>query len=495
MLNQLTKTLKRFQMLEIGEGVVVGVSGGPDSLALLHALLTLRDAWSLRLVAVHVHHGLRGAAADADAVFVRKFCLENEIPFYVFEVDVQKLAIDSGHSFEMEGRRVRYEAFERVAAEEGCTKIAIAQNMNDQCETLLMRLFRGAGLKGLGATQPVREGKFIRPLIETTREEIERYCQEQQLIPRKDHTNFEVDYDRNRIRLEVIPYLKAHFNPKLIETISRTTTLLREDEALLERVTTEALALRKINMQTCSAFFNQMLEDFENSLKMQPDSIIGIDLSGFNLLEVALQRRLIRKMAETALGGVLTDFSQLHVDAIIALTVSSEGTKRFNASGVMALRIYESLWIGRINSRETITKPANGVSEAEPHVLSDLNEWKVELVEMDREDWLCRLKNPEILDANSVMVDLDKISGALSVRFRKEGDRFIPFGMTEAKRLKRFMVDEKIPQNLRNKIPLVCDEKQIIWVYGYRMSENVRVRDDTLHVGRLTLTGIGCSHQ
>jgi tRNA(Ile)-lysidine synthase len=491
MLNQLTKTLTRFQMLEHGESVVVGVSGGPDSLALLHALYSLRELWSLRLVAVHVHHGLRGVDADADAAFVRMFCLDREIPFYLFELDVQKLSLESGLSFEMEGRRIRYEAFEKVAAEENCQKIAIAQNMNDQCETLLMRLFRGSGLKGLGATQPVRDGRFIRPLIETAREDIERYCELNELNPRRDHTNFEPDYDRNRIRLEVIPYLEKNFNPRLVQTLARTADLLRDEESLLERVTAEALESCRLTGK--ETLHGPVPSDINGTIV--PGSFeeggVGISLKGFSANEPALQKRMVRKMAEEVLGGVLTDLTLSHVDAILALTQSGAGTKRFSAVGLDVLRIYETLWVKRmilVPEKDTTAKHKVETDHQAPWVELE-SQWQINLAEIDRKTWQLMPRG----DLNTgIAVDLDKICGTLRLRSREEGDRFWPLGMSASKRLKKFMIDEKIPQTQRGKIPLICDEKQIIWVYGYRMSEAVCIEEKTARIGWLTLSHFGC---
>jgi len=460
---QLIKTNQRYQMFEQGDSIVVGVSGGPDSLALLHALLTLRESWGLRLVAVHVHHGLRGAAADADAAFVRLFCLNHEVPFYLFEADISALAKASGTSFEMEGRKFRYEAFDQVALEEGCAKIAVAQNLNDQCETVLMRLFRGSGLKGLGGILPVRDGRIIRPLIEVPRTAIEAYCSLNELEPRVDHTNMEADYERNRIRLEVIPLLESHFNPRLADTLARTAELFREDERLLDRVTQEAYELIRLPSAGASAHE------------------AGMSLKTFSAYEPALKRRLIRHLAREACGGVLTDFSQAHTDAVLELAMLHEGSKSLQLGVVEAERVYDVLWMRRLGAEHLDDSEAAPGLKCTQCVESPLV-WEVLVEPITHEQWLMRRGN-----SNGIAVDLDLIQGTLRVRYREAGDRFKPFGMKESKKLKRFMIDEKIPEAKRHKIPLVCDENRIIWVYGYRMSEEVRVGQSTVRIGWLTL--------
>jgi tRNA(Ile)-lysidine synthase len=473
MIDQMQKTLLRYRMIEPGEGVVVGVSGGPDSLALLHGLIMLRENWPMRLVAVHVHHGLRGADADADADFVRDFCMAYEVPFYLFEADVGLQAKLSGISFEMEGRRVRYEAFEKVCEEEGCSKIAIAQNMNDQCETVLMRLFRGAGLDGLGGIQPVRDDKFIRPLIETPRQKIEQYCEAHDLSPRLDHTNFEPDYERNRIRLELIPYLEKQFNPRVSETLSRTAALLREEASFLEGITQEAFEASQLN------FEDSPFKDLDGRTQgPAPEKSAGIRLDDFSRMHPALRKRLIRKLAQTV-SGVLSDFSQSHVEAVESLTSSHEGTKRFYAGSLEVLRVYDTLWMRRAEAQRAVSLTQEGDLDA---AVDESDLWKIQIREVDRDTWL-EIKN----DPSGVAVDMDKLDGVLTVRYRRAGDRFKPFGMQGYKTMKRFMVDEKIPETLRNKIPLVCDEKKIIWVYGYRMSEEARIEAGTNRIGWVTL--------
>lgn len=472
LMEQLIKTNQRCQMFEQGEGIVVGVSGGPDSLALLHALLTLRESWQLRLIAVHVHHGLRGAAADADADFVRLFCLNHEVPFYLFEADVSAMAKASGASFEMEGRRLRYEAFEQVAQEEGCSKIAVAQNLNDQCETVLMRLFRGTGIKGLGGILPVRDGRIIRPLIEVPRTVIDAYCKDNDLEPRQDHTNFEADYERNRIRLEVIPYLEKHFNPRLTETLARTADLLREDEQLLERVTQEVYEAIKLPLAESA--------DFK----------AGMSLKGFSNYEPALKRRLIRCLAREACGGVLTDFSQAHTEATLVLASGVEGSKSLQLGVVEAERVYDVLWMRGLSLEQRIDSESlrdhagsvgsEGEAVNQPSPAHKI--WEVRIEEITHGQWSQRRGATD-----GIAVDLDLLQGALHVRYREPGDRFKPFGMKESKKLKRFMIDEKIPEAQRHKIPLVCDENRIIWVYGYRMSEEVRVGQSTARIGWMTL--------
>jgi tRNA(Ile)-lysidine synthase len=449
LLSQLLKTNQRYQMFREGDGIVVGVSGGPDSLALLHALLSLRDPWDLKLVVVHVHHGLRGDAADADAAFVQLFCLNHEVPFYLFEADIGDMAATAGTSFEMEGRRFRYEAFDQVAQEENCSKIAVAQNLNDQCETVLMRLFRGAGLRGLGGILPVRDGRIIRPLIEAPRAWIESYCERWGLEPRQDHTNAETDYERNRIRLEVIPYLEANFNPGLAETLVRTASLLREEEALLERVAQDAYEKVKI-AETRTL-----------------DQSRGMTLKGFGEYEPALRRRLIRCLAREACGGALIDFNYVHTEAVLELASSLDGSKALSLGALEAERVYDVLWM----------RPARVGAEA-----SENTDWEVCVEEITREVWAARRGESE-----GIAVDLDRVAGPLAVRYRRPGDRFKPFGMQESKKLKRFMIDEKIPEAKRHKIPLICDENRIIWVYGYRMSEEVRVGPATERIGWLTL--------
>lgn len=230
LLERMLETIETHKLLNDGDHIIIGLSGGADSLAMTHGLIKLREKLNVMLTAVHINHMLRGAAAEADAEFVRNFCAQEGIACYVFNEDVQVLAKQQGISFEEMGRIVRYEKFESVRATLGANKIAVAQNRNDVVETFFINLFRGAGIDGLSSIEYIRDDRFIRPLLNLNRIDIEAYCKCNHLEPRQDHTNLENDYVRNRIRNELLPYLRSSFNPNIDEALMKTIRIMKDEK-------------------------------------------------------------------------------------------------------------------------------------------------------------------------------------------------------------------------------------------------------------------------
>src|SRR3712207_2162004 len=221
LIEKVIHTIKQNNMFEVGDKVVVAVSGGPDSICLLHILYKLKEKLDISIVAAHINHCLRGEEADKDEEYVRKFCENLNIQCFIKKEDVHKISKDRGISCEMAGREVRYDFFSEVLNNVGANKIAVAHNANDQAETILMRMLRGTGLEGLIGIRAVRDNIFVRPIIDITRDEIEDYCYVNNLNPRIDKTNLENIYTRNKIRLELIPYIQKNFNSDVIEVLNR----------------------------------------------------------------------------------------------------------------------------------------------------------------------------------------------------------------------------------------------------------------------------------
>jgi tRNA(Ile)-lysidine synthetase-like protein len=222
-------TINENNMFTSGDKVIVAVSGGPDSLCLLHILYKLKERLNISLYVAHVNHCLRGNESDEDEKFVKEFCKKINVEFRSIKVDINKVASKYNLSCETAGRKIRYEFFEELKSQFGAQKIAVAHNANDQAETVLMRIMRGTGLDGLTGIKPVRDDIFVRPLINTTRNEIEKYCEENGLKPRIDKTNYETIYSRNKIRLELIPYMEKNFNKDVIRSLNRLAQTIRVD--------------------------------------------------------------------------------------------------------------------------------------------------------------------------------------------------------------------------------------------------------------------------
>ena len=229
MIEDVLNTIKIYNMFNKGDKVIIAVSGGPDSISLLYLLHSLKDKLHISLAVAHVNHSLRGAESDKDEAYVKEFCNKFSIDCFVRKADILKREEEKGISCETAGREVRYEFFSELLKEIKADKIALAHNANDQAETVLMRIMRGTGMEGLVGIKPIRDKIFIRPLINIKREEIEKYCLENHLQPRIDKSNMEKIYNRNKIRLELIPYMQQNFNMDIITTINRLSCTINID--------------------------------------------------------------------------------------------------------------------------------------------------------------------------------------------------------------------------------------------------------------------------
>ena len=309
-------TIKKFNLIENGDRLVLGVSGGPDSLSMLNILneLKLDRTFDIELFVAHVNHGLR-ENANIDEVFVKDFCKERNIECFVLNTNIKEIAEIEKRGLEETGRKIRYEFFDKVMKQTNSNKIVIAHNANDNVETILMNILRGAGLSGLKGIE-IQNGKYIRPLIESSREEIERYCEEQKLYPRHDETNDENIYTRNKLRNIVIPYIKQEFNPNIIETITRLSNIVKDD-------------INYLDIQTEIAYNNMCVEEnfvHENVYNQKNEAKIILDLKKFNMQDRAIQKRIIF-LAINKLFGTTQGIEKVHIEDIIKLCNRNIGNK------------------------------------------------------------------------------------------------------------------------------------------------------------------------
>lgn len=302
---KILKTIKEYNLIEDGEKVVVGVSGGPDSITLLNVLLEIKQekVIDFELVVCHVNHGIR-KEADADEEYVAEFCEKYNVPFFVKKIKVEEIAKQEKCGTEEAGRKVRYEFFNEILEKTFSNKIATAHTANDNAETVLMNIIRGSGTAGLKGIE-VKRNNLIRPLIECDREEIEEYCKEKQLNPRIDKTNFENIYTRNKVRNLLIPYIKENFNPNIVEGINRLSALSKQENEYLEKI-----AAKK---------FEQILIEKKN------DEII-LDLNQFNLQETVIKSRLVLYTINI-LFGTRSGIEKKHIEDIIKLCSNNIGNK------------------------------------------------------------------------------------------------------------------------------------------------------------------------
>jgi len=429
MLSQMKSIVLDHNLINKGDKIVVAVSGGADSVALLHGLYSLKEVYEIELYVCHLNHQLRGQAADGDAEYVKELSDSLGIKSYIYSRDIERFAKDKKMGFEEAAREVRYDLFEEILNLTGSNKIAVAQNKNDQAETILMRLFRGSGLEGLTATK-FRRDLIIRPLLGISRKDIESYCSDNGLSYRTDHTNFETDYTRNKIRLELIPYIQEHFNENIIETLYDTTRLLSDDQKFIE------------------SYVDDIYKE-----------IVGVSSLILEKLpkDPAILSRLFRKIIANheSLKGV----SYSEIKALMQMvTVKKHGNKRC-IKGLTFEISYDKL---------VYYKASINMLEKTP--LKDFRGYRGQLITS-----AANINK----SFESITIDADKVKGHLYVRSRIAGDRFSPLNMKGSKKLKDFFIDLKVPASERDHVILLCDDDNIIWVVGYRMSDLYKVTAKT----------------
>jgi tRNA(Ile)-lysidine synthase len=452
MIKTMRETIDRHHLIEKGDRIVVGLSGGPDSVAMFHALYQMKSLYQLDLVAVHLNHQIRGELADDDQGYVEELCREFDVKLYSFSEDIPGLSRELKLSEEEAGRKRRYELFEEVYALEKCQKIAVAQNMNDQVETFLMRVIRGASLQGLSAIRYRRDDRFIRPVLNCTRQSIEDYCEKNNLNPRIDHTNLETEYFRNRIRLMLIPLLKEEYNQNLIQTIARNVDLIQIDADCLQKQAEEVFC--RLGIESPS-------------------------LDEINQLHPAIRSRYLLKIVEIEAGNT-RDVGSAQINQLIDMIEKGVEGKRTIVKGVVFRISQGKLSIG-IAPRDEVL----GFEE----VLS----WGVNTLELGGIRYRITVESVDehyrsAEDSMTIYVDRDKLKGELKVRNRRPGDRFKPFGLGgHTKKLKDFMIDQKIQADERNRVLIIENEGDIVWVVGYRISEVYRMESCTERIAMLRI--------
>ena len=305
-------TIIKNKLIQNGDKLVLAVSGGPDSLTMLNVLLDIKKSETLdfEFVVAHVNHMIRKEAID-DEKFVKDFCEKNNILCFVKKVDIPKISKDKKIGTEEAGRYARYEFFDEVLDNTNSNKIAIAHNKNDKVETILMNLLRGSGVSGLKGIEYIKNGKYIRPLLDCTRKEIEDYCYKENLNPRIDKTNFDNTYTRNKVRNVVIPYVQQEFNPNIIETLNRLSELVKEEENYVDEQVEKA--------------YNEMVIE-EKLMDYEDKPYILLKLKIFNTQERVIKSRVLLYTIKRLLGNV-QGIEKIHIDDVIKLCGKNVGNK------------------------------------------------------------------------------------------------------------------------------------------------------------------------
>jgi tRNA(Ile)-lysidine synthase len=482
--DQVEKTIAEHRLLVHGETVVVGVSGGPDSLCLLHLLHRLRDRLRLDLHAAHLDHSLRGGESDGDRRFVQAIAAEWKLPCHVERVDLHHLAREHRLAIEEAGRLARYAFLRRTALDVGALTIAVGHNADDQAETVLMHWLRGSGLAGLRGMLPLtpltsyrlpvepdeEPGcgglRLIRPLLETPRSVIEDYCQRHELEARSDRSNLDTTYFRNWLRHTVLPLLAEH-NPNVREVIRRSAQVVAGDYELLRSL---------------------LLDTWPRVVLEEAGDRITFDLDAWRELPTSLQRSTVRE-AVHRLRRTLRNINFVHVEN--AITVARSGTTGDQSTlprGLVLTLGYERLSIRDEGAEDVLVDwplmPA-GSAATSVNIPGD--------TALPGADWLLRTEtmSPGDLDGAwesnpdrwRAYLDAAVVGAIAHLRTRKPGDRFRPQGMGgRSVKLGDFLTNQKVLRRLRDRLPLLVGEGGIAWVCGQRIDERARVRDTTRQI-------------
>lgn len=449
-------------MVQPGDKVILGVSGGADSVCLLFLLLEYRKKLPMELAVVHVDHGLR-PDAGADAAYVETLCRAQGVPFFLVEADVRELAAEEKCSEEDAGRRLRYRAFRDVMRREGGTKIAVAHNAEDRAETMLLHLFRGSGLRGLCGIEPVR-GDVIRPILCLERREIEAYLRERGIAWRTDSTNEGDAYTRNRIRHHVLPYAEREVSGRAVAHMCRTADLISETEDFLRQQT--ALARER-----CMRDGN-------------------VNVAAFSELPAVLQKRVILELLEE-LSPTGKDVSAVHVEDVRRLFAEAGNRSVSLPFGIRFRRRYGEVIPERpgrgipdaahgetLNGKGADRQAAGGQAPDGETDLPPLPNVTLEI--------LPRKTGGKIPEKKyTKWFDCDKIKGVPTLRFRQKGDYLTISdgrGRMVHKSLKDYMITEKIPREERGKVPVLAEGSHVLWLVGYRISEYYKVDGNTRRI-------------
>lgn len=311
---EVLKTIKTYNLIEKNDKVVIGVSGGPDSICLLHLLYSIKKELEFEIVVAHINHQIR-KVADSETEYVKDFCKNLGIECFVKKENITELAKKQKKGTEEAGRQVRYDFFEDVAQKTNSNKIATAHNSNDRAETVILNILRGSGISGLKGIEAMRDNKYIRPLIFTKREKIEEYCQENNLNPKIDESNMENIYNRNKVRNIIIPYIEKEFNKNIIQTINRLSDVATEENEFLQKLT----------------------EEQYNTISTIENDTIILDLKKFNQLELVIKRRLILYTINEAIHTT-NGIEKVNIDDIIKLCKNNIGNKYL--SPIKLIKIY-----------------------------------------------------------------------------------------------------------------------------------------------------------
>lgn len=433
---KVTATIDKFSMLSSGDTVVIGLSGGADSVALFNVMCSLRAKYRLTLHAAHINHMIRGEEAKRDAEYARKIAEENGVEFHLLECDVPGLASELGISEEMAGRQVRYDFFNEILSDNG--KIAVAHHKCDSAETTLINMIRGSALNGLKGISPVN-GNIIRPLIECERGEIEEYLKSANIPFMTDSTNEQDIYTRNIVRNSLIPAM-AQINPNIVSTIYDNSRLLSDDED----------------------FISSVCRKYETECIVSENDSITLNLTNHPDLHISVKRRLVMRCCEL-LSGSRQGISSVHIENVLSLPTGGETTFR----NIYVQRSY-SKFIFSDSIKNTSVFSYNITFPSEISICETGKAYSFEIIPSENISY----------ENGSIYLDADAL-GKLTLRSRCDGDIFSPLGLGGRKKVKDYLIDNKIPRNERERLPILESDGKIAAILCLRADEAYKVTPTT----------------
>jgi tRNA(Ile)-lysidine synthase len=443
-------------MLQPGERVVAAVSGGADSMALLHALFELRKEYDLSLLVAHVDHGLR-PEGPAEMGFVRLAADHLGLPFVSRRVDAGEGKRERGLTLQESAREARYGFLTQVAGKRRASKVALGHTADDQAESVMMRILRGAGTRGLAGIPPVRGNFFIRPLIHARRAEVESFLRQIKVEYLSDPSNLSRKYLRNRIRLELLPVLEE-YNPRIRESLAEMADLFRNEEEFWQ---------------------NLVDEKFPEVLRSRGRKTLTLNIPALVSLPAPLRLRCFRTAVET-LAGNLRRIGLAHIRAIDDLWQGAKPNKE--------IKIPQSIRVRKAYDAITFSICAN---ETNSYEYSVSGPGQVDIPEIGRtmrfEVRRLNAREPLNTPPNVALADFRETAFPLMIRSIRPGDRFQPLGMRGEKKVKDLFIDSKIPAPRRREIPLVCKGERLLWVAGLRLDDRARIKPETRMALRMEL--------
>ncbi len=474
-MDKVWNSIERFSMLKPEESVLAAVSGGADSVAMIHFLSRFSERTRWRLAVAHFNHCLRGAESDRDSRFVRSLAESLGLSCFQGKADVEAFAKRSGLSLEEAARNLRYAFLRETAQIRGFDKIALGHNKNDSAETVMINLLRGSGPRGLSGIPPVRDD-IVRPLIEIEREEIERFLSNEKIGFVFDSSNSDTRFVRNRVRNILIPLLEKDYNPEIVDALNRAALIVRDEQDWLDN----------------------MLEDIYNKVKtIREDPSVALSVRELKKLHVAAARLVVRKAFAEAKGD-LRRIAQMHVETVVRLANENDELRKMDFPGpVRVERRGEFLVFVR---RKSSSRPAKedrsrGGFEyevARPGTAVSIKETgtAIRITETDPPalDGSGKLEIP-MENPRCAYIDADSVAFPVKIRSFRPGDRFTPLGLCGVRKLKKFFIDNKVPLLDKGRVPILESRGKIFWVAGYRIDESHKISESTRRALKLELLG------